>query len=151
MPQKSVKKAPAKKPVKKVVKPAVVVKPVVDEIPLPDPYCHCTKRKRNTILTCVFTGSFIIGFLVSQLFFCGCCHKKHIPRVQFVNGCVDVTTVKCPKMLEDLPVIDADHDGCITKKELRAAKKMMRRHAKPAPDAEPTVNVEEAMAPAVAE
>ena len=151
MPQKSVKKSPAKKPVKKVVKPAVVAKPVVDEIPLPDPYCHCTKRKRNMILTCVSIIFFLLGMLVYHMFFCDGHHPRYVPRVQFVNGCVDVTTVKCPKMLEDLPTIDADHDGCVTKTELRAAKKMMRHHKKPAPDAEPAVNVEEAMAPAIAE
>ena len=143
MPQKSIRKAPAKKTVKPVVKP------VVDEIPLPDPYCHCTKRKRNMILTCVFTGALIIGFVISQLFFCGCCHKKHMPRVQFVNGCVDVNSIKCPKMLEDLPAMDTDNDGCVTRTELRAAKKMMRHHKKPTPDAEPAVNVDDAIAPVV--
>lgn len=143
MPQKSVKKSQTKKTVKSVTKP------VIDEMPLPDPYCHCTKRKRNMILTCVFVGAIIIGFVISQLFFCGCCHKKHMPRVHFVNGCVDVTTVKCPKMLENLPMMDTDNDGCITKKELRASKKNMHRHAKPASVAEPAVNVEDAIAPVV--
>ena len=142
---KKVKKAPAKKKaVKKVVKPAVVVKPVLTELPEPDRYCHCTKRKRNCILTCVFIGSFIIGFLVSQICFCGCC-RKHAPKVQFVNGCVDVASIKCPKMLEMVPMMDADNDGCITKTELRTAKKAMHHHKKHGE--EPAVNVEDAIAP----
>ncbi len=148
MPQKSTKKAPAKKPVKKIVKPAMVAKPVVNEIPLPDPYCHCTKRKRNTILTCVSIIFFLLGMLVYHMFFCDGHHPRYRMKPHFVNGCVDVTTVKCPKMLESLPMMDTDNDGCITKKELRAAKKMMRRHAEPA-SVEPAVNVEDAIAPVV--
>ena len=148
MPKKTVKKSPAKKPAKKVVKPAVaaVAKPAFVNIPEPERYCHCTKRKRNTILTCVAAGFFLLGFLTYHLFFCPS-HPHHFkPKMNFVNGCVDVTSIKCPKMLENLPAMDVDHDGCITKAELRASKKMMRHH-KPAPVEEPAVNAEEAIAP----
>ncbi|MBO7642861.1 MAG: hypothetical protein J6S74_01870 [Alphaproteobacteria bacterium] len=133
------KKASLKKPAKKVVAAAPVIKPVMTEIPEPDRYCHCTKRKRNCILTCVSTGCLVIGFLISQLFFCGCCCKKHAPKIQFVNGCADVASIKCPKMLEKLPAIDTDHDGCVTKTELRAAKKMMHHHKKNAQAEQPAV------------
>ena len=143
MPTKTTKKAPTKKPAKKIVKPAAAVKPTVSEIPLPDPYCHCTKHKRNTILICVSTCAFLIGFFVSQLFFCGPCGHKP----QFVNGCLDVTSIHCPKMLEELPMIDADHDGCITKQELKASKRAMHHHKRPEPGAEPAVNAEDAIAP----
>ena len=130
------KKAPAKK---STTKPAVTAAPVI-EIPEPSRYCHCTKRKRNIILTCVFTGSFILGFVVAQFFcFCGCDHHKRAPKIEFVNGCADVASIKCPKMLENLPTIDADHDGCVTKTELRAAKKAMRHHKKHAPAEQPAV------------
>ena len=123
---------------------------------MPDPYCHCTKRKRNMILTCVFIASFILGMLVYAAFFCGCHHHTRMPRPHFVNGCMDVTSVKCPKMLEQLPAMDANGDGCITRAELRAAKRAMRHHPmaeqeQPAPVEEPEVNVEEAIAPAVEE
>lgn len=74
-----------------------------------------------------------------------------MPRTHFVNGCMDVASVKCPKMLNDLPKIDANGDGCITKAELRAAKRAMRHHEKPAPVEEPAVNVEDAIAPVVEE
>ena len=155
MPTKTTKKATTKRvakktPAKKIIKTAPVAKPVATEIPLPDPYCHCTKRKRNMILTCVFILSFVFGILVGTAFFCGCPHK-HGPRPQFVNGCVDVTSIHCPKMLEELPAMDANGDGCITKQELRAAKKAMRKHhhAESAPVEEPAVNVEDAIAPVV--
>ena len=138
------KKAPAKKPVKKTVKsaPAAMPQPVMTEIAAPTPCCHCTRRKKFFYLT----GMFILGFIVAQFFcFCGCDHHKRGPRVHFVNGCVDVASVKCPKMLEQLPTMDANNDGCITRAELRAAKRAMRHHKKPM--AEPSVNVEDAIAP----
>ena len=121
------KKTTAKKAVKKVVKSAAAVKPVIAEIPMPDPYCHCTKRKRNCILTCVFTGSIILGILIGHFCFCGCLHHKRAPHIEFVNGCVNAESIKCPKMLEELPAMDADHDGCVTKAELHAAKKAMHK------------------------
>jgi hypothetical protein len=133
------KKAPAKKPVKKVAKPAVAPKPVaMVEIPEPDRYCHCTKRKRNMILTCVSTGCFLLGILVCHFVFCPC-HQHNKPHIDFVNGCADVASIKCPKMLQELPMIDADHNGCITKAELRAAKKTMRHQRGPKPVTEPAV------------
>ncbi len=153
MPTKTVKKTPAKKPAKKVVKPVVAPKPAAAEIPLPDPYCHCTKRKRNMILTCVFICSFLLGFFTYHIFFCP--HHPHFkPRMHFVNGCLEEQSVKCPKMLEALPAMDADNNGCITRAELRAAKRAMRHHHEEAPTPvveEPEVNVEEALAPAVEE
>ena len=115
------KKTPAKKAVKKVAKPVVAPKPVVKEIALPDPYCHCTKRKRNCILTCVFTGALLLGILICHLFICDCPHKR-APKLNFVNGCLDTASVKCPKLLEELPAIDVNNDGCVTHEELKAAK-----------------------------
>lgn len=139
------KKTPAKKPAKRVVKsaPAVAAKPVVTEIPAA-PCCHCTKRKKFFYLA----GMFILGFLVAQLFCCccGCKHHKRMPKLQFVDGCVDMASVKCPKMLEKLSAADADNNGCITKVELRAAKKHMRHHEKPVAE-QPDVNVDDAIAP----
>lgn len=132
------KKATAKKVVKKTVKPVVAAKPVAFEIPEPDRYCHCTKRKRNVILTCTFTVAFLFGMLTYHVFFCPD-HPHFKPHTQFVNGCMDVASVKCPKLLQDLPTIDADHDGCVTKAELRAAKKAMRHHKKDAPVEQPAV------------
>lgn len=135
------KKTPAKKAVKKVVKPVAVAKPVVSEIALPDPYCHCTKRKRNTILTSVFIGSFLLGFFTYHIFFCDGHHFPHnMPKPEFVNGCVDTASIKCPKMLEDVMAKDINHDGCITEKEMYPTKKKaMRHHKKPAQVQEPAV------------
>ena len=153
MPTKTTKKTVAKKATTKqttkrvaktATKPTVAAQPVVTEIPAPQ-CCHCTRRKKFFYLT----GMFILGFIVAQLFcFCGCNHHKR-PRVHFVNGCVDVTSVKCPKMLEQLPTMDANNDGCITRAELRAAKRAMRHHTESVAEQQPDVNVEDAIAPVV--
>jgi len=119
-----------KKTTKKTIK-KTSVKPVMKEIPLPDPYCHCTKRKRNTILTCVFAASLLLGMFIAHMFFCPVCPHKAKPHVQFdENGCAVVESIKCPKMLESLPMIDVNHDGCITKQEMDLSKRGMR-HRKP--------------------
>jgi len=140
--KKVAKKAPAKKSVKQVVKPAVAPKAVVSQIPLPDPYCHCTKRKRNCILTCVFTCSFLLGMLVYHMFFCDGHHVRFKPSLQFENGCLNVQSVKCPKLLEELPAIDINQDGCVTREEMRAAKKAAR-HGAPRPEQFPEAPFEE--------
>jgi hypothetical protein len=139
MPTKTTKKTAAKKKTtaRKMVKPVVQPAPVID-IPEPSRYCHCTKRKRNTILTCVSTSCFLLGILVCHFFLCPC-HQHNKPHIDFVNGCADIASIKCPEMLKKLPAIDADHNNCITKAELRAAKKMMRHHKRPAPVEQPAV------------
>lgn len=152
MPTKTTKKVATKKvakkkaPAKKAVKPIVAPKPVMKDIPMPDPYCHCTKRKRNMILTTVSITCFLLGFFTYHIFFCPK-HPHFKQHLQFENGCVVASSIQCPKLLQDLPMIDADHDGCVTKAELRAAKKPTRHHRRPAPVEEPTVNVEDAIAP----
>ena len=136
MPQKTTKKPAAKKVAKKtsatVAKSTITPKPVMADLPLPETaYCHCTKRKRNMILTCTIITSFAVGFMVSHLFVCDAHHFKHNgPRFQYAeNGCLKIESIKCPKMLENLPAIDVNQDGCITKEEMHALKKAAPRPA----------------------
>ena len=49
------------------------------------------------------------------------------PRVDFDNGCLDVSSVKCPRLQLALPAMDIDQDGCITREEYRAVKSEMHR------------------------
>ena len=44
----------------------------------------------------------------------------------FVNGCLDMESVKCPKMRENIARMDLDGNGCVTEGEFRAAKRAMR-------------------------
>ncbi len=89
--------------------------------------CHCAKRgskfgrfMRKLIL---FIIIFALGFAAAKL--C-CCSRHHGPRMHFVNGCLDAASVKCPKLLEALPAMDINQDGCITRDEFRAVKRQMR-------------------------
>lgn len=96
--------------------------------------CHHGKFKKFIVLLIVF----LLGFAVAKI---TCCHKKHfmpmVPKMHpvFQNGCLDMASVKCPKMIEMLQASEANVDGCITKEEFRAMKKAMHNdmHHRPAP------------------
>ena len=74
-------------------------------------------------------GMFILGFLVSHFLVPSCHHNVKMPRMHpvFVNGCLDMESIKCPKMQEKLATADVDANGCITAEEFRAVKHAMRR------------------------
>lgn len=90
--------------------------------------CHCgSKFGRFVKKLIIFLIIFALGFAAAKL----CCGGKpgmmRGPRAHFVNGCLDSTSVKCPKLLEALPDMDVNQDGCITRNEYNAFKKQMRR------------------------
>lgn len=132
------KKSPAKKTtvrkttkatVKKVVKPAETYSCGCNQGCACGGHCaehmHCACRKgRFWKKLVLFLIVFALGFATAKL--C-CCHKRggFMPRPEFDNGCL---VVKCPKLAKMVPMMDADHDGCVTKEEFKAAKKQMRKH-----------------------
>lgn len=147
MPTKStkkstVKKTAVKKPtVKRNVKPIIVEENVkiVSESQMsqckcgahcncgPDCKCmhHGSKCVRFMLKVIVILIVFALGFAAAKFvdgnrYFRG-------PRVDFDNGCLDVSSVKCPQMQSVLPMMDIDHDGCITREEYRAIKKELGR------------------------
>ena len=109
---------------KRVVKPVAAPAPEMHE-------CHCGCRC-TPLKKCFYLGGmFILGFLVA--YFCVCpCHKfgpkMHRMHPVFVNGCLDMQSVKCPKMQAALAVADIDANGCVSEEEFRAAKRAMRRN-----------------------
>lgn len=144
------KKAPAKKPVakatpakkapvKKTPAKKTVATPVVEKMPCGcDHGCACAGKChghkcgfwRKLIAFFVF---FALGFGFAHMLPCG---KKDMrgPRPEFDNnGCL---VVKCPKMVEMMPMMDVNGDGCVDKAEFKQARKMMRkmRHKKPMPE-----------------
>ena len=158
MAEKITKKTTAKKPVAKktVAKPAVAKKPVAKKAPAKKPVakkpvvtpiapvvephacgchhdgvCMCSKKKctfgrffKKLILIMII---FALGFVAAKM--CNH-HGPRRPRPVFENGCL---VVKCPKLAERAPMMDADGDGCITRAEFKAAKKQM--FAKPSESA----------------
>lgn len=118
------KKTVAKKATAPELKPVIVAAPETHE-------CGCGKNcpcgckcgcrgvrffKKFVVILIVFA----LGFVAAKM----CCGG---PRPTFVNGCMDVASVKCPKLQNALPMMDMDNDGCITKAEFKAFKHQMRR------------------------
>ena len=152
MAQKTVRKAavkatPAKKaPVKKAAPAAKKTAPkkaAVKEVKLTAPVmekhacgcghdcpcgtgCKCGGSKFGRFMRklILFVIIFALGFAAAKLCCCGPRHNG--PRMHFVNGCLDVASVKCPKLAEALPAMDINQDGCITRDEFRQVKRNMR-------------------------
>ena len=138
------KKAPAKKaPAKKVADvKKVAAAPVVEKLPCGcdkgcacGGECGCAKKKctfgrflKKLILVMVI---FALGFAAAKM--CCCDKRGGKPRPQFENGCL---VVKCEKLQQMVPMMDTDADGCVTREEFRAARKMMKRAPQPEAPAE---------------
>ena len=103
--------------IKKTFKRAPVAKPA--PAMAAQQTCGCCRGghfwKKLIILIIVFAAGFAV---------CKCmCHKgfpgKHMNKVAFVDGCLDISKIKRPAMIEKLSQADMDGDGCITKEELK--------------------------------
>lgn len=142
----AVKKAPAKKtPVKKTATAATAETKIVT--PASETFAcgcgnncacggHCGEHhaehtgggfgrfiKKLIIVLIIFA----LGFAAAKmLYFSKPQHMRH-PRAEFVNGCLDVTTITCPKMMESLTVMDVNSDNCISRDEYRAFMKQVKR------------------------
>lgn len=140
--KKTVAKKTAAKPAAKKTVTKKVATPVVETLPCGcDKNCACAgKCHEHSHCKChhggfwkklvLFVIIFALGFASAKL--C-CCHQKHkmMPRPEFDNGCL---VVKCPKLAQMVPMMDADKNGCVTAEEFKASKKHMRkmkRHPRP--------------------
>lgn len=123
MPRKTVKKTSTKKMTRNT-KAVAVAKPELHEYHCG---CSCGPVKKTIILTCMF----LLGFAVAKLGFCSCRyrfeHKMAHEHPVFVDGCLDMDSIKCPKMQEILMNADMDADGCISVSEFKAVKRIMHR------------------------
>lgn len=148
MAQKTVKKSAAKPamkkaPVKKAAAKKVTPAPMAAHTCPCGNDCHCgTPCKCGGALKkiVIFLVIFALGFAATKYLDGGCKHMRRGPRVEFTNGCLDMASVKCPKLAEALPAMDINQDGCITREEYRAVKKQMRREIREM-DVEVTENV----------
>lgn len=124
MPKKTVKKTVAKKvATPKNIKLTEIKKPELHEYHYG---CSCTPLKKTFYLG----GMFLLGFIVAHFAFCPC-HRFEREMLQerpvFVDGCLNMESVKCPKMQEALANADMDADGCISVSEYNAVKRIMHR------------------------
>lgn len=129
------KKAAVKKTTVKKVAPAPMMEPMTHECQC-GTGCQCGQKckcgggckfGRFLMKLIMILIIFALGFATAKYLVGGCKHMPRGPRVEFTNGCLDMTSVKCPKLLEALPAMDINQDGCITREEYRAVKKEMRR------------------------
>jgi len=143
MPQKTVKKSTAKPvaskkaPVKKVTKATKLVAPEMHDCGCHHANCTCghsgcacgchgSKFGRVLKKIIIFLVIFALGWIAANAFSGGCPARHRGPRMHYVNGCLDVASVKCPKLAAALPAMDINGDGCITRDEARAVKRHMR-------------------------
>ncbi|MDL2295907.1 hypothetical protein LJC18_03825 [Lachnospiraceae bacterium OttesenSCG-928-E19] len=129
------KKAPAKKAtVKKAAtkKVAPEVTAVIMETPCSQG-CGCGCRRGGFWR---FIGKLLIVVIIFGLGFATakvCMMKKmhrgmmNGPRVEFVNGCVDLSSIKCPEMVNKIAMADTDANGCVTREEFKVAKRELRK------------------------
>lgn len=131
----TVKKTPSARPaVKKVVAaPSVVTAPVENVVHECGHECGCQCKchggkfgrfVRKLLLALII---FVLGFAAANVFCGNGPRGMRGPRVDFVNGCVDMASVKCPQLVQMLSTADANADGCIARDEYRAAKREFRR------------------------
>lgn len=82
----------------------------------------CARTFKKIIISAII---FALGFAFAQLLDQDNCkhYKGYAMRASFVNGCMDTSKVKCPVLLEKIPTMDLNQDGCIDKDEYRIARK----------------------------
>ena len=128
---------PTKKLTKKPVKKTIVKKPAVKSAPVMEHKCECAAGckchchggahwVKHVIVWAIF---FAFGMACGKMVCCGGHGPKHMPKMHpvFVNGCLDMESIKCPMMQEKLATADVDGNECISVEEYKAVKKEMRK------------------------
>jgi len=122
----------AKKTTKKTATKSVAKKPAVKAAPVmehkcgcgADCPCHCHGSAHWVKHIIVWAIIFALGMACGKMMDCGH-HKKMQRRMQpvFTNGCLDVASIKCPKMAEEIVAADVNGDNCISVEEYKVWKK----------------------------
>ena len=114
-----------------------VVEPVMEKCPCGHdckcaPECHCGDNchcgdgakytrggfGRFMVKLIMILIVFALGFGVAKVLDDG----RYFPgaHVDFDDGCLDTSSVKCPQLQLAVPIMDMDQDGCITRAEFDA-------------------------------
>ncbi|MCL2748494.1 MAG: EF-hand domain-containing protein [Alphaproteobacteria bacterium] len=111
--------------IKKTTK-KVVAKPVAKAMPSAEMPCKCGPGckchgghffKKLIVLLIVFAAGFAVCHFGCQKGFHG--KRMMMMKNMFVEGCLDMSKIKCPLKAEKMAQADLNGDGCITKEELR--------------------------------
>ena len=124
-------------PAKKTIKKTTVKKTTVKKAPVMEHKCecgenckcHCHGSAHWVKHIVVWAIIFALGMVCGKMVCCGHHGPKHMPKMHpvFVNGCLDMTSIKCPKMVEKLEEADVDGNECISMAEYKAVKKAMKK------------------------
>ena len=123
---------PAKKTTKKttVKRTAVKPAPVMEHKCSCGEECHCHCHGAHWVKRLVVWAIiFALGMVCGKMLDCGHGPHKHMPQKNpvFVNGCLDMNSIECPKMQEKMMEADVDGNECISIEEYKAAKKEMKK------------------------
>ena len=93
--------------------------------------CGCHKHGTAHIIKHIIVWAiiFALGMACGKMMNCGH-HKKMYRKMQiqpvFTHGCLDMASVKSPKMSEEIMKADVNADGCISVEEYKAWRKANR-------------------------
>jgi len=74
---------------------------------------------------------FALGMACGKMMNCNHGKKFKMPRQMqpvFTNGCLDVTSIKCPQMQEEVVAADVNADNCISIEEYKTWKKANKQN-----------------------
>ena len=91
--------------------------------------CGCHKHGTAHFIKHIIVWAiiFALGMACGKMMNCGH-HKKmqYKMRPVFTNGCLDMASIKCPKMSENIVKADINGDDCISIEEFKVWKKANR-------------------------
>ena len=96
--------------------------------------CHCHGAAHLIKHLIVWAIIFALGMACGKMMNCGHGHKHMMKKHPvFTEGCLDMQSIECPKMQQDILAADVNADNCISLEEYKAFKKEhrnMRAHKK---------------------
>ena len=93
--------------------------------------CRCHKHGPMHIVKHIIVWAIIFALGVACGKMTNCGHHKKVQRKihpVFTNGCLDMTSIKCPKIAENIVKADVSGDNCISVEEYKAWKKENRQN-----------------------
>lgn len=90
-----------------------------------DCHCHCHGSAHWVKHVFVWAIIFALGMACGKMMDCGHHGKRMMYQKHpvFTNGCLDIQSIECPKMQEDIVKADVNGDSCISIEEYKVWKK----------------------------
>lgn len=94
--------------------------------------CGCHKHGSMHVIKHIIVWAiiFALGMACGKMMNCQHPGKKmmfHHKQPVFTNGCLDIQSIECPKLKEDIVKADVNGDNCISIEEYKAFKKENRQ------------------------